>query len=89
LGGVDTTKYTGTLSYFPKSTTSPYRYDIVEVVYNREILIDSSLSLYWGVTVASVTYGTTTLATSVQAIVDTVSPTIILLYIHGILIAIL
>ncbi|KAF9513531.1 hypothetical protein BS47DRAFT_963107 [Hydnum rufescens UP504] len=52
LGGTDSTKFIGTLSCFPKSTTSPY-------------------SLYWGVTVASVTYGTTTLATSVQAIVDT------------------
>ncbi|KAF8315705.1 acid protease, partial [Clavulina sp. PMI_390] len=26
LGGVDTTKYTGTLTYFSKSTTSPYSY---------------------------------------------------------------
>ncbi|KAF9513530.1 hypothetical protein BS47DRAFT_1376699 [Hydnum rufescens UP504] len=52
LGGTDSTKFTGTLSCFPKSTTSPY-------------------SLYWGVTVASVTYGSTTLATSVHAIVDT------------------
>jgi len=52
LGGVDTTKYSGTLSYVPKSTVNPY-------------------SFYWGVAVSSITYGSTTLITNVQAIVDT------------------
>ncbi|KAF9508800.1 hypothetical protein BS47DRAFT_1332559 [Hydnum rufescens UP504] len=52
LGGVDPSKYTGTLSYFPKSTVDHY-------------------SAYWGVDIASITYGSTNLATSVNAIVDT------------------
>ena len=52
LGGVDTTKYSGTLTYFPKSTVSPY-------------------SFYWGINVASITYGSTSLSSSASAIVDT------------------
>lgn len=52
LGGVDTTKYTGTLTYFPRLTSG-------------------TASEYWGITVASFTQGTTTLATSASGIVDT------------------
>ncbi|TVY67385.1 Polyporopepsin [Lachnellula suecica] len=52
LGGVDTTKYTGTLTYFPKLTSG-------------------TASEYWGITVAAFTYGTTSLATAAQGIVDT------------------
>lgn len=52
LGGVDTAKYTGTLTYVAKSTTGDFAY-------------------YWGVTVSSVTYGSTTLVSSNGAIVDT------------------
>lgn len=52
MGGVDAAKYTGTLSYVPKSTTGDFQY-------------------YWGVTVSSVTYGSTTLVSSNGAIVDT------------------
>ncbi|KAF8317955.1 putative aspartic protease [Clavulina sp. PMI_390] len=52
LGGVDTRKYTGTLTYFPKSTTYPY-------------------SFYWGITTAGLTYGSTLLQGSANAIVDT------------------
>lgn len=52
LGGVDTTKYTGTLTYFPRLATG-------------------TASYYWGITVASFTYGTTSLATAATAIVDT------------------
>lgn len=52
LGGVDTTKYTGTLTYFPRLTTG-------------------TASYYWGITVASFKYGTTSLATAATGIVDT------------------
>lgn len=52
LGGVDTSKYTGTLTYFSKSNTSPYSY-------------------YWGIATAGLTYGSTSLETSANAIVDT------------------
>ncbi|KAF8317958.1 putative aspartic protease [Clavulina sp. PMI_390] len=52
LGGVDTSKYTGTLTYFSKSTTSPYSY-------------------YWGIATAGLTYGSTSLESSANAIVDT------------------
>lgn len=52
LGGVDTSKYTGTLTYFAKSATSPYSY-------------------YWGIATAGLTYGSTSLETSANAIVDT------------------
>ena len=52
IGGVDTTKYTGALTYFAKSTVSPYSY-------------------YWGINVASITYGSTLLSSSANAIVDT------------------
>ncbi|KAF8317951.1 acid protease [Clavulina sp. PMI_390] len=53
LGGTDSTLYTGTLTWVPKSTVSPY-------------------SLYWGVDVGTITYGSTTLlASGDSAIVDT------------------
>ena len=52
LGGVDSTKYTGALTYFPRSTVPPY-------------------STFWGIDVASITYGWTTLSGPVNAIVDT------------------
>jgi len=52
LGGVDTTKYSGTLTYVSTTSTSPYSY-------------------YWGISVASIKYGTTSLSTSANAIVDT------------------
>ena len=52
LGGVDTTKYIGTLTYTAKSGVSPY-------------------SFYWGISVTSIKYGSTSLATAANAIVDT------------------
>lgn len=52
LGGTDTSKYTGTLTYFPKLTSG-------------------TASAYWGITIASFTYGSTTLASNAQGIVDT------------------
>lgn len=52
LGGVDTTKYTGTLTYYPK-------------------LASGTASPYWGISIASFTYGSTTLASSATGIVDT------------------
>lgn len=52
LGGVDTTKYTGTLTYFPKLTSG-------------------TASAYWGISIASFTYGSTTLSSSASGIVDT------------------
>ncbi|KAF8317927.1 acid protease [Clavulina sp. PMI_390] len=52
LGGTDSTKFTGTLNFFPKSTTSPY-------------------SFYWGIATSSITFGSTTLESSANAIVDT------------------
>ncbi|KAE9372610.1 putative cathepsin E [Stipitochalara longipes BDJ] len=52
LGGTDSTKYTGTLTYFPKLTSG-------------------DASPYWGISIASFTYGSTTLASSASGIVDT------------------
>jgi len=52
LGGTDSSKYTGSITYFPKSTSG-------------------DAAPYWGISVASFTYGSTTLASSVQGIVDT------------------
>ncbi|KAL3422783.1 vacuolar protease A [Phlyctema vagabunda] len=52
LGGVDTSKYSGTLTYFSKLTSG-------------------TASAYWGISIASFTYGTTTLASSASGIVDT------------------
>lgn len=52
LGGVDSSKYTGSLTYFPKLTSG-------------------TASAYWGISIASFTYGSTTLASSAQGIVDT------------------
>ncbi|USW48075.1 Putative aspartic peptidase A1 family, aspartic peptidase, active [Septoria linicola] len=52
LGGTDSSKYTGALTYFPR-------------------LASGSASPYWGISIASFAYGSTTLATSAQGIVDT------------------
>lgn len=52
LGGVDNSKYTGTLAYVPT-------------------LKSGAASAYWGVSIASFTYGSTTLASSATGIVDT------------------
>lgn len=52
LGGVDTTKYSGALTYFPTLTTG-------------------TAAEYWGLSIASFTYGTTTLASSATGIIDT------------------
>ncbi|POS71568.1 hypothetical protein DHEL01_v210039 [Diaporthe helianthi] len=52
LGGTDSSKYTGTLTYFPKLTSG-------------------TASRYWGISIASFTYGSTTLASSASGIVDT------------------
>lgn len=52
LGGTDSSKYTGSLTYFPKLTSG-------------------SASPYWGISIASFTYGSTSLATSQTGIVDT------------------
>jgi len=52
LGGVDTSKYTGTLTYFPQLTSG-------------------SAAPYWGISIASFAYGSTTLASSATGIVDT------------------
>lgn len=52
LGGVDSSKYTGSLTYFPKLTSG-------------------TASLYWGISISSFSYGSTTLASSATGIVDT------------------
>ncbi|EME45708.1 hypothetical protein DOTSEDRAFT_71414 [Dothistroma septosporum NZE10] len=52
LGGADSSKYTGSLTYFPQLTSG-------------------SASSYWGISIASFSYGSTTLATSATGIVDT------------------
>ncbi|KAL1864545.1 hypothetical protein Daus18300_007560 [Diaporthe australafricana] len=52
LGGTDTSKYTGTLTYFSKLTSG-------------------TASAYWGISIASFKYGSTTLASSASGIVDT------------------
>lgn len=52
LGGVDSAKYSGSLTYFPTLTSG-------------------AAAPYWGIAVASFTYGATTLATGAQGIVDT------------------
>ncbi|KUL89529.1 hypothetical protein ZTR_04286 [Talaromyces verruculosus] len=52
LGGVDSSKYSGSLTYFPKLTSGDASY-------------------YWGISIASFTYGSTTLASSASGIVDT------------------
>lgn len=52
LGGINTDKYTGTLTYFPRLTSG-------------------TASAYWGISIASFTYGTKTLASSATGIVDT------------------
>jgi len=52
LGGTDSSKYTGSITYFSKLTSG-------------------TASEYWGISIASFTYGSTSLATSVSGIVDT------------------
>lgn len=52
LGGVDTNKYSGSLTYFPRLTSG-------------------AAAPYWGLSIASFTYGSTTLATSQTGIIDT------------------
>ncbi|KAF5645183.1 hypothetical protein F25303_5692 [Fusarium sp. NRRL 25303] len=52
LGGVDSTKFTGALKYFP-------------------ILTSGAAAAYWGISIASFTYGSTILALSGKGIVDT------------------
>jgi hypothetical protein len=52
LGGTDSTKYTGSITYFPT-------------------LSSGDASYYWGISIASFTYGSTTLASSATGIVDT------------------
>jgi len=52
LGATDASKFTGSLAFVPRSTTSPY-------------------SLFWGVNVASIEVGSTTVGSAASAIVDT------------------
>ncbi|KAE8444142.1 hypothetical protein EG329_000830 [Mollisiaceae sp. DMI_Dod_QoI] len=52
LGGTDSSKYTGSITYFPTAKSG-----------------DSAP--YWGISIASFTYGSTTLASSASGIVDT------------------
>ncbi|TVY37835.1 Polyporopepsin [Lachnellula subtilissima] len=52
LGGTDSSKYTGSITYHPTLTSG-------------------DASEYWGISIASFTYGSTTLASSASGIVDT------------------
>lgn len=52
LGGTDSSKYSGSIAYFPKLTSG-------------------QASLYWGLSIAKFTYGSKTLASSVNGIIDT------------------
>ncbi|CAK7238280.1 hypothetical protein SEUCBS140593_010506 [Sporothrix eucalyptigena] len=52
LGGTDSSRYTGSITYFPTLTSG-------------------TASSYWGISIASFTYGSSTLATSGSGIVDT------------------
>ncbi|GIZ40744.1 hypothetical protein CKM354_000407100 [Cercospora kikuchii] len=52
LGGTDSSKYSGSIQYFPQLTSG-------------------SAAPYWGISIASFTYGSTTLASNAQGIVDT------------------
>lgn len=52
LGGTDSSKFTGSITYFPTLTSG-------------------NAARYWGISIASVTYGSTTLSSSTTAIVDT------------------
>lgn len=52
LGGIDSSKYSGALTYFPKLTSG-------------------TASAYWGIAIASFKYGSTTLSSNAQGIVDT------------------
>jgi hypothetical protein len=52
LGGTDSSKYSGSITYFSKASSG-------------------SAAPYWGINIASFTYGSTTLASSASGIVDT------------------
>jgi hypothetical protein len=52
LGGTDSTKFSGAITFFPKVATGTF-------------------APYWGISIPSITYGTTTLATGGAGIVDT------------------
>jgi hypothetical protein len=52
LGGTDSSKYSGSLTYFSKLTSGDASY-------------------YWGISISSFTFGSTTLASSASGIVDT------------------
>jgi len=52
IGGTDSSKYSGTLTYFSKLTSG-------------------DASAYWGISIASFTYGSTTLSSGASGIVDT------------------
>lgn len=52
LGGVDTAKYSGALTYFPRLTSG-------------------AAAPYWGLSIASFTYGSTVLASGATGIIDT------------------
>jgi len=53
LGGTDSSKYTGSITYTPTLSAS------------------TTAGAYWGITVSSITYGSTSVSSSSQAIVDT------------------
>ena len=64
----DSSKYTGTITYTPKTTTG-------EVRVSPDLMTSSNLryqqtEYYWGVAVSAITYGTTSLGSG-SAIVDT------------------
>ncbi|GAB5586440.1 hypothetical protein Unana1_01340 [Umbelopsis nana] len=52
LGGVDSSKYSGSITYTPITSTSP-------------------ASDYWGINISKITYGTTSVSSSLPGIVDT------------------
>ncbi|KAJ6563812.1 aspartic peptidase domain-containing protein [Mycena capillaripes] len=52
LGGTDASKFTGSITFVPRTTTSPY-------------------NEFWGISVTSITFGSTTLSGAANAIVDT------------------
>jgi hypothetical protein len=59
LGGTDSSKFTGSITFVPKTTTSPY-------------------NEFWGISVTSITFGSTTLSGAANAIVDTGTTLIII-----------
>ncbi|KAF8143521.1 putative cathepsin E [Mycena galopus ATCC 62051] len=52
LGGTDSTKFTGAITYVPRTSVSPY-------------------SLYWGITVSSITYNGKSIGGPYNSVVDT------------------